>query len=366
MSAELNRPPEPSRLDLARQIDAEKGALRVETTRPGTLSGIAASWTIGPGTVQGVGCRRVSDTWFLFLHGINARTEDHWRLTLDQTLVRAGQDPMNPARVITPDYRAASRGKTEAPTGPRSTWRRPDKDGLRKAQTSYSALMAFLESQLRPLANGVAAWVQPPELSTVPQVGSLLDDARNYARSAEVRAAVHSIVLESLEAVPSGSRIVILAHSLGPVVAADIIKKLPAEVAVPVLVTIGSPLGGISSRIDEHELIDAKSSSAKTAREKLGLIDKAYLWLRGRNVRIQPMRANCRAWQRRTARRSPAESSACRRYLPDPAEATQAASEPRLRAAMRSTVLRGPGSPLSLTTRSPGIFSMRDSSKVCM
>ena len=106
--------------------------------------------------------------------------------------------------------------------------------------------MAFLETQLRPLANGVAAWVQPPELPTVPQVGSLLDDARNYARSAEVRAAVHSIVLESLEAVPSGSRIVILAHSLGSVVAADIIKKLPAEVAVPVLVTIGSPLGGIS------------------------------------------------------------------------------------------------------------------------
>ncbi|MGB4779291.1 hypothetical protein [Microbacterium sp.] len=188
----------------------------------------------------------MSDTWVLFLHGINASTEDHWRLPLDQALVRAGQEPIDPARVLTPDYRAALRGEAEGSSAVRATWKRPDKDSLRKAQTSYVARMAFLESQLRPIANGVPAWVQPPELATVPTLGALLDDARNYARSAEVRAAVHSIVLASLEAVPAGSRVVILAHSLGSVVAADIVKKLPEGLHIPVLVTIGSPLGAIT------------------------------------------------------------------------------------------------------------------------
>ncbi len=188
----------------------------------------------------------MSDTWFLFLHGINARTEDHWRITLDQALVRAGQEPIDPARMISPDYRAALRGKAEGSSATRATWKRPEKDSWRKAQTSYVARMAFLESQLRPIANGMPAWVQPPELPTVPLLGALLDDAKNYARSADVRAAVHSIVLASLEAVPAGSRIVILAHSLGSVVAADIIKKLPEGLYVPALVTIGSPLGAIT------------------------------------------------------------------------------------------------------------------------
>lgn len=188
----------------------------------------------------------MSDTWFLFLHGINARTEDHWRSTLDQALVRAGHEPLDPARVLTPDYRAALRGEAEASSPSRTTWKRPDKDDWRKAQTSYVARMAFLESQLRPIANGVPAWVQPPEFATVPPVGALLDDARNYARSADVRAAVHGIVLAALEEVPPGSRIVVLAHSLGSVVAADTIKKFPEGLQVPALVTIGSPLGAIA------------------------------------------------------------------------------------------------------------------------
>lgn len=188
----------------------------------------------------------MSDTWFLFLHGINARTEDQWRLTLDQALVRAGHDPLDPAHVLTPDYRAALRGEVEASSQTRATWKRPDRDSWRKAQTSFVARMAFLESQLRPMANGVPAWVQPPEFATVPSVGALLDDARNYARSSDVRSAVHSIVLGALDAIPAGSRLVVLAHSLGSVVAADIIKKLPEGLYVPALVTIGSPLAAIT------------------------------------------------------------------------------------------------------------------------
>lgn len=188
----------------------------------------------------------MKDTWFLFLHGINARAEDHWRLTLDQALVRAGYEPLDSARVLSPDYRAALRGETQGASATRATWKRPEKGDWRRAQTSFLARMSFLESRLRPLANGVPAWVQPRESPIVPPLGALLDDAKNYARSTDVRATVHSIVLASLESVPPGSRVVILAHSLGSVVAADVIKKLPEGLYVPALVTIGSPLGAIA------------------------------------------------------------------------------------------------------------------------
>lgn len=188
----------------------------------------------------------MKETWLLFLHGINARREEPWRSALDQALQRAGQEPIDPARVIAPDYRDELRGKAEEIPDSRLTWKRPERDNLRRLETSYIARMAFLESQLRPMANGGPAWLQPPELAKVPPVNALLDDARNYARSAQVRSAVQQRVLSALKAVPPGASIVILAHSLGSVVAADIIKKLPQGLHVPVLVTIGSPLGAIA------------------------------------------------------------------------------------------------------------------------
>ncbi|MBK9696726.1 MAG: hypothetical protein IPO80_04735 [Propionibacteriaceae bacterium] len=59
--------------------------------------------------------------------------------------------------------------------------------------------------------------------------------------------------MQSLESVPAGSRIVIVAHSLGSVIAADLIKKLPNNLRVSALVTIGSPLGAVSE-FRSHDL----------------------------------------------------------------------------------------------------------------
>lgn len=188
---------------------------------------------------------RMDESWFLFLHGINAPTEDDWRLTLDQALVRAGHEPVDPERLISPDYRTALREDVDRTAAPPQTWKRPGKDDLRKAQTAYAARMAFLEAHLRPMANGVPAFLPTPDLDSVPPF-SVLEDARNYARSPDVRASVHRIILNSLDVVPPGAKIVILAHSLGSVIAADILKKLPSTIHVSILVTIGSPLGGIS------------------------------------------------------------------------------------------------------------------------
>lgn len=193
--------------------------------------------------------------WLVFLHGINASTKDAWRDPLNDAITRAGCEPFPDEQVIAPDYRAALRGEIPGAQPTRDVWKRPPKDEWRRATTEYLTRMALLEKRLRPLSREAPPWVKSVVLDKVPPFPKLIDEASNYAHSAKVRAAVHDIVLTSLEAVPAGSQIVILAHSLGTVVAADVIKKLPGHLHVKGLVTIGSPLGGISE-FRSHSLDD--------------------------------------------------------------------------------------------------------------
>lgn len=185
--------------------------------------------------------------WLLFLHGINDRGDEPWRVPLKDALTRFSQEPFPDQRILTPDYRAALRGETDGAPPPISTWKHPPKDQWRQAVTEYLARMANLESRVRPLSNASPFRMKPPDLADVPPAGALVEEARRYARSGEVKATVLNVVLQTLEAVPHGSRIVILAHSLGTVVAADLLTKLPPTLEVAALVTIGSPLGAIAT-----------------------------------------------------------------------------------------------------------------------
>jgi pimeloyl-ACP methyl ester carboxylesterase len=63
--------------------------------------------------------------------------------------------------------------------------------------------------------------------------------AKNYLEKREVRAYVLQRVLKSVE---TPARLVIVGHSLGSVIAADVLRRLPPEVEVVGMVTIGSPL----------------------------------------------------------------------------------------------------------------------------
>lgn len=188
----------------------------------------------------------MQEPWLLFLHGINAPEESQWREPLNGAITWFGQAAFPPERTLTPDYRAALRGEGPGSNATRNSWKRPPKNDLRRAKTEYLSRMAFLEARLRPLANAIPPLLQPPDIANVPPVATLVDDARRYSRSGETRAAVQDIVMKSLEATPHGSPIIIVAHSLGSVIAADLMKKLPDSLRVSALVTIGSPLGSIS------------------------------------------------------------------------------------------------------------------------
>lgn len=71
-------------------------------------------------------------------------------------------------------------------------------------------------------------------------IGLIFRDVAAYLSHPEVRDAVLGAVMETL---PSSGRIVLVSHSLGTVVAMDLLTRLDTGVDVALLVTAGSPLG---------------------------------------------------------------------------------------------------------------------------
>src|SRR5690606_13610096 len=62
---------------------------------------------------------------------------------------------------------------------------------------------------------------------------------QKYLKDVQVRAQVLTRILSLL---PESGRVMIVAHSLGSVIAADLLRRLPVGLEVAGMVTIGSPL----------------------------------------------------------------------------------------------------------------------------
>lgn len=190
--------------------------------------------------------KATGQSWLVFLHGINAGDDDQWYDALRQTWSRQGYEALPRERVVAPDYRSILRDGTLGCEPVKDTWEPPSKAEARRLKTAYLARMGHTESTLRPLANADLHDVKPPELGmSLPSV-AILGEVTRYIKRPSVRAAIQRTVLDAVEAVPDGARVVIVGHSLGSVVAADVVKKLPARIHIGALVTIGSPLGFVS------------------------------------------------------------------------------------------------------------------------
>jgi hypothetical protein len=90
------------------------------------------------------------------------------------------------------------------------------------------------------LLQGPLSWIADRSGLDEVVIATIFRDVAAYLDRDAVRAAVLDAVLES---VPTDGEVVLVAHSLGTVVAMDLIERLPSGVVVPVLVTAGSPLG---------------------------------------------------------------------------------------------------------------------------
>lgn len=213
-----------------------------------------------------------------------------WLQALDTGLARAGLDPV-PAdtRVLFPYYGNAFRDAVDAREGhgpgpDLALWStgQPMPDDLREvcevkahliddvvAHLSVRPPSAGREPtppDLEPTARGVPAGVGRPwwkldELLRIPWLRDALQylarqagvsasvieshftDVAYYLGCADVRDTVLGIVEGALAEVDPGESLVVLAHSLGSVVAYDLLTRMEPGRPVSLLVTTGSPLG---------------------------------------------------------------------------------------------------------------------------
>ncbi|MGE2731753.1 hypothetical protein ACQI4F_19950 [Mycolicibacterium vaccae] len=181
----------------------------------------------------------------VFLHGIgDGDPNQSWLEGLNRGLKQGGHSPVDREQVIAPRY--SSYLKTESRSGklPPITYKPKDEARARQA---FERRQAATQRLLR-VRHGVrtfgfnlipdAVWEVAPELA----VGHLslldLDQVRGYIRDDKVRADVMNHILDHL---PAHGDIVLIAHSLGSVIAIDLLDHLPESLHVRRFITIGSP-----------------------------------------------------------------------------------------------------------------------------
>lgn len=181
----------------------------------------------------------------LFLHGVGTGdVENGWQVALSGALVRFGYPALEPDRWIAPKYAYALRNGDGKYRVPAITVKQPGKDDARTNRREFERRTSAMEYRLG----------QHEDLPNWPGGGTVVDiafethpfkQAHNYLHDEQARARVLSRVLEEL---PTSGELLIVGHSLGSVVAADLIRRLPVSLRVAGMITIGSPLASGSVR----------------------------------------------------------------------------------------------------------------------
>ena len=180
----------------------------------------------------------------LFIHGVRHDDRDaNWRRTLDEALLREGTESLEARgyRVIAPSYLTELEGEPVPEIDePSTTYRKSSDEEYDRAAGRYWAALADLER------TGIRGRIQPGLGADLPAgavaealMPKLFADAAEYCANANRRNAIFARLLAEI---PSNADLVIVAHSLGSVVAADLLYRLPEHTELRMLITLGSPL----------------------------------------------------------------------------------------------------------------------------
>ncbi|WP_028065251.1 hypothetical protein [Solirubrobacter soli] len=182
----------------------------------------------------------------LFLHGIrNDDPRREWLVALNQGLRQEGLRTIEERgyTIHAPSYLDLLQPETALDGDrPQETYKRADDAGYARAGARYWRTLHSLEE------SGIRRFEVPPSiLGNIPAEGPhanlvrelRFQDAQRYRRDAKRR---HAIVRRILQDLPRTGELVIVAHSLGSVVARDLIYHLPPGCELTLLITIGTPL----------------------------------------------------------------------------------------------------------------------------
>jgi hypothetical protein len=113
------------------------------------------------------------------------------------------------------------------------------------------------------------------------EVKEELAEAGRYIESAKLRAAILSRARDSLP-MPSGTEVVLIGHSLGSLVAIDLLDQISEDVTVVRLVTLGSPAGIRAMHKGSDRLL--KSFPYRTVQSWLNVVSVGDLVCAGRGL----------------------------------------------------------------------------------
>lgn len=185
----------------------------------------------------------------LFLHGVGAGDPDaKWRVRLSESLVRVGYPDLDAVRVIAPRYAHALKGADEVESLPPLTSKQPSGEAARKNRREFERRMGAIEFRLGSQDRGGGFVGGDALVDAAVDVPYFFKQARNYLTDPGIRAQVLNRILGKL---PDAGRIVIVGHSLGSVIAADLLRRLPAGIEVVGMVTVGSPLASATFGVDK-------------------------------------------------------------------------------------------------------------------
>lgn len=187
----------------------------------------------------------------LYLHGVGQQVRhDEWYEALASSLEAHGIDPppLTSPRVIRPDYvellkLPPSQRVDEPDETPRAAGPKAERVAARAA---YARAQREAVVDLPELSNGVglAGFGQQIDPDLAARLKGDLRDAATYLSNKSLRAAVlHRVIGE----IGKQRDLIVIGHSLGSLVAIDLMAHLPAKVQVRRLITLGSPAGNLST-----------------------------------------------------------------------------------------------------------------------
>lgn len=184
----------------------------------------------------------------LFLHGVGTGDRDDlWKARLSETLSGIGYPSLDGVEVIAPKYAHALKDYDDRQDVPPITIKNPSRDAARKNRRDFERRIGAVEFRLGRHNSGNGTIGGDALVNVAVNFPLLFRQARMYLNEPNVRAHVLKKILEAL---PSSGRLVIVAHSLGSVIAADLVRRLPVDIEIVGMVTIGSPLANGNFEVD--------------------------------------------------------------------------------------------------------------------
>lgn len=209
----------------------------------------------------------------VYLHGINSKgpeapSTSRWKEGLARGLDAAGYPGIEEINVVAPGYVDLLKRMSGDPVAseaklPPVTKRFRTPQQLKQQKAAFdrrtAAIERLLEDTFRGNENLVTHAAQA--VAAVSIDVPWFSEASNYMSDESVRRKVLDRILRQL---PQRGSVVLVGHSLGSVIAADLLPRIPQELSIAGMITIGSPLS--QSNFDLRKLgTDLSDSPANLA-----------------------------------------------------------------------------------------------------